>query len=312
MIRTDVSIIGHLISTITLIAMVFFISSRQKQMARTTQQTRITFLSMIVISSVLVLINIFRLVYEISGAIESTLTLNLDWIGELSSILAQSVMIVILYTNKIVIVPKKDPGCILAIGAHPDDIELAAGAALAKLHDAGYLIYGLVMAQGEKGGDPHIRPGEAKNGALFLGLDQLQVHNFTDTHLSDDHLAMTQVIEDVIAEVKPNLIFTHSQHDLHQDHQAVYEATLRAARDVRTTILCYESPSVTQDFQPTYFIDVCGYVDIKLQAIQLHWNQHNKPYMRPDLVRGKLAYRGGQAKVEYAEGFEVSRMLSAI
>ena len=57
---------------------------------------------------------------------------------------------------------------------------------------------------------------------------------------------------------------------------------------------------------------MCGYVDIKIHSIEKHWNQHKKPYMREELVRSKLAFRGNQAKVSYAEGFEVIRMVSQI
>jgi LmbE family N-acetylglucosaminyl deacetylase len=92
----------------------------------------------------------------------------------------------------------------------------------------------------------------------------------------------------------------------------VFESTLRAARNSRTTILCYESPSVTQDFHPTYFVDVGKYVDVKIQAIREHRDQRKKTYMKPDLIRSKLSFRGGQAKVEYAEGFEVVRMISLL
>jgi LmbE family N-acetylglucosaminyl deacetylase len=92
----------------------------------------------------------------------------------------------------------------------------------------------------------------------------------------------------------------------------VYESTLRAARDTRTTILCYESPSATQDFRPTYFVEVGEYVDIKIQAIREHRDQRKKTYMKADLIRGKLAFRGSQAKVVYAEGIEVVRMISML
>jgi LmbE family N-acetylglucosaminyl deacetylase len=136
--------------------------------------------------------------------------------------------------------------------------------------------------------------------------------DFADTDLSSDVAKITSLIEETIAKIHPDIIFTHSIHDLHQDHQTVYEATMRAARTARTTILCYESPSVTQDFHPTYFIDVSKYVDVKIRAIREHWDQRKKTYMKPELVRGKLAFRGAQAKVDYAEGFEVARMVSAI
>jgi LmbE family N-acetylglucosaminyl deacetylase len=136
--------------------------------------------------------------------------------------------------------------------------------------------------------------------------------DFADTRLAQQAGELTDTIGALIRKVQPDIIFTHSNHDLHQDHQVVYESTMRAARRTRTTILCYESPSVTQDFRPTYFVDVCGYVDVKIQAIREHWDQRDKPYVKSDLVRGKLAFRGGEAKVEYAEGFEIARMVSAI
>ena len=47
---------------------------------------------------------------------------------------------------------------------------------------------------------------------------------------------------------------------------------------------------------------------VKISAIKLHWDQRNKPYMREEQIRGKLAFRGGQARLDYAEGFEVIRM----
>ncbi len=117
-------------------------------------------------------------------------------------------------------------------------------------------------------------------------------------------------IDGIIREFEPDMIFTHSRHDLHQDHQTVYESTLGATHDRRTTILCYESPSVTDEFNPIYYIDVCGYVDVKIEAIRKHWDQLKKPYMNPDLIRSKMNLRGVQAKIDYAEGFEVVRMVS--
>jgi len=57
---------------------------------------------------------------------------------------------------------------------------------------------------------------------------------------------------------------------------------------------------------------VCGYVDVKIEAIHKHWDQHKKPYMNPDLVRSKMNFRGNQAKIDYAEGFEVVRMVSKL
>jgi hypothetical protein len=56
---------------------------------------------------------------------------------------------------------------------------------------------------------------------------------------------------------------------------------------------------------------VNDYVDIKIEAIRSHWGQRMKPYMHPEQVRSRLAYRGSQAQTEYAEGFEVVRLLTS-
>jgi len=307
-----ISLIGHIITTFSFIGVAIYAFARQRYLHRTTRNSTVLFFIIIVISLVFAGINIFRFIYEISGGEEVNLTQNVDLVAQYSSIFVQSAFILILFANKIIIQPKNQAARVLAIGAHPDDIEIAAGAALSKMRDAGYQIYGLVMTAGEKGGNGDQRPSEARRGAEFLGLDEVEVHHFTDTRLAGETVEVIGVIEDMIARCQPDIIFTHSVHDLHQDHQTVYEATLRAARNTKTTILCYESPSVTQDFHPTYFVDVSKYVDIKIQAMRKHGDQKTKPYMKPDLVRGKLAYRGAQAKVDYAEAFEVARMVSAI
>jgi LmbE family N-acetylglucosaminyl deacetylase len=308
----EISIIGHIITTFSFIGVAVYALIRQKELHRTTRNSFFLLLVIVGISFLFAFINLFRLVYELVGAREFAFTTNLDLAAQYSGLIFQSALILVLFANKIIIEPSAHPRSVLAIGAHPDDIEIAAGAALSKMRDAGYTIHGIVMTAGEKGGHAEIRPMEARRGAQFLGLDAVKICNFTDTRLSAEVVEITAEIEMLLDKLKPDIIFTHSSHDLHQDHQTVHEATLRAARNKRTSILCYESPSVTQDFHPTYFVDVDKYVEIKIRAINEHWDQHNKPYMKPELVRGKLAFRGSQAKMDYAEGFEVARMVSAI
>jgi LmbE family N-acetylglucosaminyl deacetylase len=310
--RIVVSLIGHIITTLSFIGVAIYAYMRQRELHRTTRNSTTLFIVIIAICIFFSGVNIFRIVYELYDGQESNLTTEFDLVAQYSSIFIQSSLILVLFANKIVVRTKSSAGRVLAIGAHPDDIEIAAGAALSKMRDAGYSITGLILTQGEKGGQGEIRPEEARRGAEFLGLDEVRVLDFCDTRLSEEANKLTATIEEMIQRVEPDIIFTHSNHDIHQDHQSVYEATLRATRNARITILCYESPSATQDFHPTYFIDVSPYVEVKIKAIREHWDQRNKPYMRPEQVRGKLAFRGGQARVDYAEGFEVARMVSAI
>ncbi|GAA1754754.1 PIG-L deacetylase family protein [Kocuria aegyptia] len=199
---------------------------------------------------------------------------------------------------------------VLAVGAHPDDLELACGATLAKLVDTGHEVRGLVMSSGEVGGNAGLRPAEAQRGASFLGLNGLRVHDFPDTKLETVSNDMVRAIEAAIREFEPDVIFTHSAHDQHQDHYAVHQATLRAAR-AHHSILCFESPSVTRDFDPSVFVDIDGYVDVKVEAVLSHRDQAGKPYMTPGRVRGMAAFRGAQAKNTNAEAFEPVRLLGS-
>jgi LmbE family N-acetylglucosaminyl deacetylase len=307
-----VSIIGHAITFLCFLSAIIYTYLRRNELRRSTQQSTGLFYAIIGTSVLFGLLNLFRMLYELFGQPENLISKDIDLIAQFSSIFILSLLILFLLSNKIVVERYANPARVLAIGAHPDDIEIAAGGTLAKMRDAGNPIAALVLTQGEKGGNAELRQNEAKSGAVFLGLDDIQVLDCTDTRLMTDAVDVTNAIEEMIQKTKPDIIFTHSNHDIHQDHQLVYEATLRAARDTRTTILCYESPSVTQDFRPTYFVEVGDYVDIKIQAVKEHRDQRKKSYMRADLIRSKLTFRGGQAKVEYAEGFEVVRMISML
>lgn len=199
---------------------------------------------------------------------------------------------------------------VLAVGAHPDDLELACGGTLAKLADAGYQVHALILSQGQVGGDKSLRPSEARAGANYLGLSSIEILDLPDAFLSQHNMEIVDAIEAQIRTINPELIFTHSEHDHHQDHHAVHLATLRAARR-HSSILCFESPSTTRGFNPSIFVDIKAYVGIKIEAVQLHRDQAGKPYMGAAQVRGIASFRGSQAKQEYAEGFEAVRLLTA-
>ncbi|GGJ31392.1 PIG-L deacetylase family protein [Paenarthrobacter histidinolovorans] len=204
----------------------------------------------------------------------------------------------------------KQPRRILAIGAHPDDLELACGATLAKLADAGHEVRTMVMSSGSKGGNSAVRRVEAAAGSDFMGVSAVQVLDFHDTNLSGCGQEMTQAIEVFMNEFRPDVVMTHSSNDYHQDHQAVHNATMRAARR-HSSILCFESPSSTRQFDPSVFVDIAGYVDVKIHAVALHRNQKGKPYMSAERVRSLAAFRGSQVKTSYAEGFEPVRLLGS-
>ncbi len=204
-------------------------------------------------------------------------------------------------------VPKR----VLTVGAHPDDLELACGGTLAKLVDMGHDVHALVLSRGGVGGAAAVRCAEARDGARRLGVGDVLVHDFPDTHLALTSREMTLAIENHIRSIDPHLIITHSAHDYHQDHLAVHQAVLRAARR-HHSILCFESPSVTSEFKPTVFFDVTDYMVVKQHAVQAHQDQlrGKRTYMQQQHLEGMAMFRGGQVRRERAEAFEVVRLLA--
>lgn len=231
----------------------------------------------------------------------SNLTVTLGGLGVLA------VAIIAMRTGT---VRARTPRRVLAIGAHPDDLELACGGTLAKFVDSGHEVQGLVMSDGKRGGNAAERSQEARRGADFMGLCGIIHHDFPDTDLSAHGQDMVGAIEAAIIRFNPDIILTHSNHDQHQDHQAVHNATLRAARQ-HHSILCYESPSATREFNPSVFVDIDDYVDAKVRAVEMHTDQLAKPYMTPERIRGIASFRGGQARRRAAEGYEPVRLLSS-
>ena len=106
---------------------------------------------------------------------------------------------------------------ILAIGAHPDDIEYGCGGALVKYTQRGHRLSLLILTEGGLGGDRAIRAAEQKASNDILGVDKIYWGGYQDTHIQVDKEAISK-IESVLADVSPDFIFCHYPDDTHQDH----------------------------------------------------------------------------------------------
>ena len=194
---------------------------------------------------------------------------------------------------------------ILAIGAHPDDVEIGAGATLAEHVRAGDRVTVLTASRGAVGGDAELRRAEAHESAGRLGARPV-LGDLEDTAIPDRGATIT-LIESVVRDVRPDVIYVHSAHDVHQDHCAVHRATLVAARDV-PRVLCYQSPSATIDFRPSTFIPAEAGLETKLDAIAAFETQTAiRDYLEPEVLTATARYWGRFARVRYAEPFEVVR-----
>ncbi|MBI5039413.1 MAG: tetratricopeptide repeat protein [Nitrospirae bacterium] len=199
---------------------------------------------------------------------------------------------------------------LLAVGAHPDDIELGCGGILMKARDTGAKVYGLTLTQGEKGtmaGRNGKRTEELIRAAKFMELDGFWVMDLQDTGLRDDIPRMKDIIEEKIRETRATMVLTHTGMDIHSDHQAVFEATKEAARDA--SILTYEDVSTPKEFVPNYYVDITGYIEDKMRLITFHKTQEEKTYMDPEVIKGRAAHRGLQCGASYAEAFRVYKLL---
>ncbi|MBI5048293.1 MAG: tetratricopeptide repeat protein [Deltaproteobacteria bacterium] len=197
---------------------------------------------------------------------------------------------------------------ILAVGAHPDDIELGCSGFIMKAKDGGAKVYALTMSRGEKGaGKNGKREEELKRAVEFMGLDDFWVLDFPDTGLKDSVAMMKDAIEEKIKETGATMVLTHTAIDIHTDHQAVFEASKVAARNI--SMLCYEDVGTPREFVPNYLVDITNYIEDKMKIVTFHKTQEDKTYMDPELIKGRAAHRGIQGGIQYAEAYRIHNLL---
>ena len=163
-----------------------------------------------------------------------------------------------------------EPEVVLAIGAHPDDVEIGVGGILAAHKAAGDQVNILTLSRGGREGNVSARQNEAFAAAEMLGAT-LYLEDLVDTEISSAEPTVG-LIEKVVRKVGPTIVYVHSDHDLHQDHRAVHSAALLATRGVRT-VSCYQSASSTADFRPNRFMNIDDFIEAKVALVQCHQSQ---------------------------------------
>ncbi len=194
---------------------------------------------------------------------------------------------------------------VLAIGAHPDDIEIGVGGLLAAHRAAGDTVAILTLSRGARGGVAESRQEESLAAAEMLGA-RLFLEDLPDTDISSGNPTVG-IIERVVAEVKPTMVYTHSDHDRHQDHRAVHSATLVATRQVQT-VACFQSPSATVDFRPNRFASIDGFTEQKLELLACFASQGEiRDYLDPDFILATARYWGRFGSAKNCEPLEILR-----
>ena len=211
---------------------------------------------------------------------------------------------------------------VLAIGAHPDDIEFGCFGALKKHINNGDKVTLLVMTQSdvkdaytnEITRDASVSEWEAYRAADVLGAD-LILGPFQDTKVPFNSESVS-FIEKTIKERRIDFVYTHWAGDTHQDHINTLSATMAAARLVKN-VLCYEQvplPRITTTYPvANYYVDITDTISYKLEGCKAHQSQINKfmahGFHIIDGIETLAKFRGNQAGVKYAEAFNVLKIV---
>lgn len=202
---------------------------------------------------------------------------------------------------------------ILAIGPHPDDIEIGCGGTLIKYSEAGHNIFLMILTDGSFGGDPQVRSKEQTQAAVFLKAKEVCWGGYRDTELSCNRELINK-IDEFIYKVKPDVVFLNFWADVHQDHRSAAQAAVSATRYIKE-VLFYEVPS-TQHFEPDIFVDIEDVLAKKLELLNLHTSQVYRTKVENlsilESAQSCANFRGFQGRVKYAEGFKAVRLLREI
>jgi LmbE family N-acetylglucosaminyl deacetylase len=194
---------------------------------------------------------------------------------------------------------------ILAIGAHPDDIEFGCGGTLIKYAQQSHRVYLLVLTGGDMGGEARMRQQEQEASAKIMQCHKVFWGGYEDTKLPMGQ-GLIKCLEDVIEQVKPTFIYVHHLDDTHQDHRNLATCTITATRYTRN-VLFYEGPT-TQNFSPTVFTDI----DSVIAMLNAHASQTKKTHVEGlsiiEIARAAAHFRGIQGRARNAEGFIPARL----
>lgn len=203
---------------------------------------------------------------------------------------------------------------VLVLAPHTDDGELGAGGTIAKFIENGINVYYAAFSTAEKsvpiGFEKDVLKTEVKNATKKLGIKEENLFIY-DYEVRKLNYIRQEILEDLIAlrtRLDIDLVLMPSLNDIHQDHTTVAQEGLRAFKT--KTILGYELIWNNLSFDTTSFVKLeRKHIQSKVDALQEYKSQYGRDYMSEEFIFSLAKARGVQIGSEYAESFEVVRLV---
>jgi N-acetylglucosamine malate deacetylase 1 len=207
------------------------------------------------------------------------------------------------------------PERVLVLAPHTDDGEFGCGGTMARLVDGGaevrYVAFSIATKSLPEGYAPDTLAREVREATAELGIpeSQLTVHDFEVRTFPDRRQDILELLIALWEDWQPQVVFQPSLHDIHQDHQVIAAEGLRAFK--RTTILGYEIPWNNFDFSyQWYFALEKEHIERKVTALAKYASQRHRRYSDPEYIWNVARTHGINVNREYAEVFEVYRVVA--
>lgn len=216
---------------------------------------------------------------------------------------------------------------VLAVGAHPDDLEILCGGTLARYVRAGHEVVMCHATTGDMGSFVHsreaisaIRLDEARRAAAICGADH-RCLGLGDGEVNAADPGQKALFVDLVRDARPDVILTHAPDDYMGDHnetaKLVFECSFyatfqnlatRRPRHDRVTPIYHMDTIAGLGFVPSEYVDVTDVIEVKAAMLaahttQLEWLRDHDGVDIVDEMRTAARYRGQQCGVRYAEGF---------
>lgn len=201
---------------------------------------------------------------------------------------------------------------ILVISPHTDDGELGCGGTIAKLIEEGNEVEYVALSCCEKSVPPQyprdILSHEVKAATKILGIKNPILFSFEVREFPKLRQEILDALIRLRIKIQPDMVFTPSRFDTHQDHKTTVEETIRAFK--QCTILGYEQPWNNITFNTLAFVPLKEeHITKKIDALNCYETQKDRSYLNPDFIRGLALTRGTQIEDKYAEAFEVIKWI---